>query len=64
MQETIKSMKELTLNAKVIENCVKNDVDFLFDMNEQQYELQRHIFCRTCYVSTNKNQNETQIFLS
>lgn len=51
MQQTMLSMKELTLNANVIENCSKNDVDFLFEMDEHQYELQRHIYCRTCYVS-------------
>lgn len=52
MQEAIVSMKELTQNAKIIENAARNDVDFLFELNEHQYELQRHILCRECFVST------------
>ena len=54
MQEVFLSMKELSQNAQIIENSAKNDVDFLFELNEHQYELQRHILCRTCLVS-NKN---------
>ncbi|XP_055326064.1 uncharacterized protein LOC129579895 isoform X2 [Sitodiplosis mosellana] len=48
MQEVFLNMKELSQNARIIENSVKNDVDFLFELNEHQYELQRHILCRTC----------------
>lgn len=51
MQEVFLNMKELSMNAKIIENSTKNDVDFLFELNEHQYELQRHILCRTCLVS-------------
>lgn len=51
MQEARSSMKELAQRAHIIENSARNDVDFLFDLNEHQYELQRHIMCRACYVS-------------
>lgn len=51
MQEARQKMKDLSQRAFIIENSARNDVDFLFDLNEHQYELHRHIFCRTCYVS-------------
>lgn len=51
MQEAKQNMKELAQRAQVIENSSRNDVDFLFDLDEHQYELQRHIMCRACYVS-------------
>lgn len=51
MQEAKSNMKDLAQRAQVIENSARNDVDFLFDLNEHQYELQRHIMCRACYVS-------------
>lgn len=51
MRDAMLNMQVLSRTAQIIENSPKNDVDFLFDLNEQQYELQRHILCRTCYVS-------------
>lgn len=63
MQEAIVNMRDLSQRAQIIENSTRNDVDFLFDLNEHQYELQRHILCRSCYVSwqmvllLNKNNN-------
>lgn len=53
MRDAMLNMQVLSRTAQIIENSPKNDVDFLFDLNEQQYELQRHILCRTCYVSWN-----------
>lgn len=51
MRDAMHNMNELSQNAQIVENSAKNDVDFLFDLDERQYELQRHILCRSCYVS-------------
>lgn len=51
MKDAMHNMNELSQNAHIVENSAKNDVDFLFDLDEHQYELQRHILCRSCYVS-------------
>lgn len=52
MQEAIINMRKLSQQAQIIENSTQsNDVDFLFDLNEHQYELQRHILCHPCCVS-------------
>lgn len=51
MQEASLSMQDLSQRANIIENTARNDVDFLFDLDEHQYELQRQILCRSCYVS-------------
>lgn len=56
MQEAMINMRKLSQNAQLIENSAKCDVDFLFDLNEHQYELQRHILCRKCYVSAIKSK--------
>lgn len=54
MQEAIHNMKELSMNAHIIDNSAKNDVEFIFELDEHQYELQRHILCRECYVCYEK----------
>ncbi|XP_031625839.1 uncharacterized protein LOC116342388 [Contarinia nasturtii] len=48
-EEAKLNIKQLTQGAQIIENSARNDVDFLFDLNEHQYELQRHILCRSCF---------------
>lgn len=55
MQDAMTNMKQLSQNAQIVENSTKNEVDFLFDLNEHQYEFQRHILCRSCYVSEPKS---------
>lgn len=52
MQDAVNNIHQLYQKARIVNGSVRNDVDFLFDLDERQYELQRHIFCRTCYVSS------------
>lgn len=51
MEEADSIMRQLVQNAQIIGNSTKNDVDFIFGLNENQYELQRNILCRKCCVS-------------
>lgn len=51
LDEAKLNIKQLTQGAQIIENSGRNDVDFLFDLNEHHYELQRHILCKVCLVS-------------
>lgn len=51
MQEAIAKMKSLSQRAQIIENSARNDVNFLCDLNEDEYIVQRYILCRTCCVS-------------
>lgn len=51
LEEAMTNIKSLTQQAHIIENSDRNDVDFLSELNEQQFGLQRYILCRTCDVS-------------
>lgn len=51
LQLTIQSIVELTNVADVVEVADAADVDFLFDLDEHRYELQRYISCHECNVS-------------
>lgn len=51
MQEANWIMRQLCINAEIVADTAKNDVDFIFELDENQFELQRHIYCRNCRVS-------------
>lgn len=44
-----KLMANVDVNLK--ENDCNENVDFLFEMNEHQFEVQRCIMCRICLVN-------------
>lgn len=53
LQATIQSIVDLTNTAEVVDATEEADVDFLFDLDEHRYELQRYIACHECNVSEN-----------
>lgn len=54
MQEANFVMRQMCVDAEIVADTAKNDVDFIFQLDENQFELQRHIYCRNCRVSTKR----------
>lgn len=51
LQATIGQIVDLRNTAEVVEVTDAADVDFIFDLDEHRYELQRYIACHECNVS-------------
>lgn len=51
MELLMDAIDALISNAKLNDACKQNCVDFLFDLDENHYELRQCIMCRLCLVS-------------
>lgn len=49
--EVISCIDQLTANAEMVPTVNKDSVDYLFDLNEDQFDLRHYIMCRLCVVS-------------
>lgn len=49
--DTVDWIDKLIGNSEMISNTDHDNVNFLFDLNEQQFDLRQYIMCRLCVVS-------------
>ena len=49
--DTILHIDKLIANAEMIPTTEQDGVKFLFDLNDQQFDLRQYIMCRLCIVS-------------
>lgn len=50
LETAILSIDQFVARAEIISHSNVDDTDFILDLNEEQYELRRHIMCRLCLV--------------
>lgn len=62
LQATIGQIVDLTNTAEVVDVIDAADVDFIFDLDEHRYELQRYIACHECNVSVIYNFVFSMVF--
>lgn len=49
--DAVDCIDKLIGNSEKISNTNHDNVNFLFDLNEQQFDLRQYIMCRLCVVS-------------
>lgn len=50
----ILDIDKLMANAEIVTTSEPNNVNFIFDLNEKQFDLRQYIMCRLCVVRIDK----------
>lgn len=53
----ILNIDKLMANAEIVTTSEPNNANFIFDLNEKQFDLRQYIMCRLCVVRIDKSGN-------